>query len=149
MNTPTKILPLIMLAALSALAHADTGSESDMNGNGTGPSSMGRAGRRGGGKKINPMPAGKGAGTIRGECETLASPSNPLAGSCTDLELVLSDEKGVEVMKTRTSKNGHFEFAGEAGKNYRITSGSKYYEAVSPEGFVHGGDAVSLQLKQK
>lgn len=149
------ISSLLMIAALSSfgafspLAQADTGSASDMQGNGTGPSTMGRSGRRGGSKRINPGLSRKSAGTIRGECETVANSSNPLAGPCTDLELVLNDEKGVEAMKTRTTKNGHFEFAGEAGKGYKITSGSKYFEVVSPKDLVHGGDTVELKLQQK
>ena len=140
---------LFLVAALTSSAFADTGSEDDMHGNGSGPSTMGRTGRRGGGKQLNPDPGTHSPGTIIGNSGTKASTSNPIPGACVNLLLVLNDETGAEVEKTRTTVKGHFEFAGEAGKNYTIASGSKFYEVVAPQGLIHGGDRVNLQLQQK
>jgi hypothetical protein len=149
----TKVLfPILLFALLISLAswvHADTGSESDMNGNSTGPSTMGHTGRRGGGKRLNPDKGSKSTSSVRGTCGTAASTTNPLAGPCVNIELILNDEKGAEIERTRTSQSGRFEFAAKKGTNYRIVSGSKFFEVISPKDLIHGGNSVDLQLRQK
>ena len=130
---------------LASSARADSGSATDMNT----PTAEGRTGRRGGGKRVNPDKGGRSAGTISGNCSTVESPMNPLAGACVNTLLALNDEKGAEVSKTRTNIKGDFEFAGEPSKAYHLVSGSQYYEVVSPTAFVHGGDHVTLKLRQK
>ena len=52
-------------------------------------------------------------------------------------------------MKTRTTPRGQFDFTADPEKIYKLASGSKFYELISPTGEVHGGDKVNLQLKQK
>lgn len=144
----TKALPFLLLAALTlnSLAFADT--ESDMNGSGP-PPTMGRSGRGSRGKRLNPDNSGKTAGNIRGVCSVLQSANNPLPGPCVNTLLILNDSNGNEVVKARTTTQGQFEFVAETGKDYKIASGSRYYDIVSPTAKVHGGDKVDLRLQQK
>jgi hypothetical protein len=65
------------------------------------------------------------------------------------LVLILTDADGNEVLKTRTTAQGQFEFESEPGKNYKIIPGSKFYEPVVARAIVHSGDRIGLQLQQK
>ena len=110
-------------------------------------------GRHGGGAKVKHEGAHEiGKGIIRGVCEILASPSNPVAGTCVTFVLILKDEKGAEVMKARTDTKGQFDFTIEGNKKYQIVSGSKYYQVVNPKQFITAemtqGKIIALQLQQ-
>jgi len=79
----------------------------------------------------------------------LKSDNNPISGPCVNLVLVLLDEKGTEVLKSRTNPRGQIEFAAEKGKVYRIIPGSRFYEIKAPLDLIHGGDTVKIFLKLK
>jgi hypothetical protein len=90
-------------------------------------------------------------GTIRGVCAIQAGPGNPFPGPCVSLLIILEDAKGNEVARTRTTPQGEFDFTAAAGSQaeYIFVSGSKFYEVIAPTRTVHGGDRVSLLLRQK
>ncbi len=92
--------------------------------------------------------AGKNELSIHGVCNVVASPSNPIGGPCVSLLLLLTDSDGKEVSKGRTTAQGAFDFSTEAGKDYKILPGSKFYELATPATTVHGGGRVGVQLKQ-
>ncbi len=100
-------------------------------------------------KRAKPVVAEKIYGSIRGGCTVVVSDSNPLSGPCADLLLVLTDVDGNEVVKTRTTTAGLFDFISEPDKSYKIVSLSKAYETVAPVGVVHNGDRVAVQLRLK
>jgi hypothetical protein len=91
----------------------------------------------------------KGANTVRGTCSILESQFNPIPGPCVNTLLVVSDVKGEELARTRTSAKGEFEFTAERATSYRIGSGSQAYEVVSPSDPVQGGSRVVVKLRQK
>lgn len=85
---------------------------------------------------------------LEGFCYIAEGPTNPKPGPCVNLLLILNDEGGKELYKTRTSSQGIFEFSSEAEKVYHIVSGSPFYEVVAPKA-VRGGTKINLQLQQK
>ena len=93
--------------------------------------------------------AGKLQGEIVGVCVIGASPSNPMAGPCVNLVVVLNNEDGTVFEKTRTNAQGRFEFSTDIGKKYLLVSGSRFYDVVSPKEPVKGGDQVEMKLQQK
>lgn len=133
------ILSLILISA----AQADTDSASDMNG-----STMGR-GRRSTGNRVNLTAADSDASMISGVCTVAESESNPIASPCVNLLLVLKDSDGNEILKTRTTLQGQFDFVAEQGKKYILASGSKFYDVISPKAAVQGGGKIRLVLQQK
>ena len=104
--------------------------------------------RVGVGKKTDLESASKNSDTIRGICIIIESATNPVASTCMNLLLILNDLQGNEMMRTRTTAQGQFEFSADSGKAYRIISGSKFYELVSPTSPIHGGDKIQVQLQQ-
>ena len=95
-----------------------------------------------------PTPSGS-PGTIHGTCSVVASATNPFAGPCVNLSIILNDAQGVEKERGRTNAQGQFEFDATSGQDYRVVPGSKYYDIVSPTTAVHAGDKVDLKLQQK
>jgi hypothetical protein len=140
MKLASRLVPLLLLL-LAFPALADDGTPPSP----TQPSSA----RRAHGKRLNPSATSKNPGTIRGRCTVVESDSNPIAGPCVDMVLLLNDEKGNEVLRTRTSAKGDFEFAADPAVKYRVGSGSKFYDLVQPEGLLHGGASVDMRLRQK
>ncbi len=101
------------------------------------------------GMKFNKGGTSKTPGAIKGYCTIVASPSNPIAGSCVSIMLILKEADGTEAEKNRTSPQGQFSFLGQAGKTYTIESGSKFYESVKAKNLIYPGDTVNVFLKQK
>lgn len=104
-----------------------------------------------------PIPLGvaeKNDDLIRGTCnlteaQKTADQKTEFTSPCVDVVIVLNDEDGNELARTRTTSKGGFKFAAEKAKAYRIDAASSHYELVSPTAAVHAGDTVQLQLKQK
>lgn len=112
------------------------------------PSAPGGHARRGG-KRLQPGGENDDTNTIHGRCIIEENANNPLPGPCVNLLLILNDGKGNEVEKARTTPEGKFEFTAAQGKNYKIISGSRFYEVSSPKDSVQGGQRVDLILQQK
>jgi len=145
-----KVLLVVGLMTATSLcclvSYADTDTAAGLDS----VSSHGRGGgRRGGGKKMNIGKASKNPGTIRGSCTVVESPSNPFANTCVNILLILRDQEGNEVSKSRTTSKGEFEFATDTGKLFRLESGSRFYAVVAPKDLIHGGALVNLKLQQK
>ena len=133
----------VVLICICSFAQADSDSASE---------SLGHHG--GGGKRAHSKTTeNKTAGEIHGSCSIEESTSNPIAGPCVNLVLVLNDSEGKEVLKTRTTAQGQFDFALDSttntGSAFQIVPGSKFYEMSSPAALVHLGDRVHIKLKQK
>ena len=91
-----------------------------------------------------------GGNQIKGSCGIMQSASNPLAGPCVNLVLVLNHPDGTEAFKTRTDPQGRFSFESVAGQDYILVPGSKFYDLVSPKGQIAAGNSrVDVQLQQK
>jgi hypothetical protein len=86
---------------------------------------------------------------IRGICKILAGHGNLIPGNCAGVQLLLVDAKGVEVSRARTDQNGEFEFTGRTREKFKILSGSKFYEVVSPNVPVPTGISLEVDLQQK
>jgi len=105
-----------------------------------------------GGKKSVPVgkrSPGPAPGALRGSCGIVPSDTMMLPGPCVNIMLVLNDEKGVEVERTRTNTQGAFEFSVDINKVYRVVSGSKLYEILAPQGLVHGGSTITVKIREK
>lgn len=92
--------------------------------------------------------SGKNAKMIRGHCTILEGPGNPITTPCSNTVLILNDEKGAELFRTRTTSKGDFEFSAEETGKYRIGSGSKFYDLVSPTRLLRGGESVEVNLRE-
>lgn len=154
MKTSTYHLVVLIFGILSTYelaVQADTNSASGTGAGGAGPTlRTGTGGRKAKGKITNLGATKANPDTLHGVCTIVESPTNPFAGPCADVLLVLNDSNsGNEVAKTRTTAQGQFAFATEHGKTYKLTAGSKAYDVIAPSGVVHGGDSISLQLRQK
>jgi hypothetical protein len=141
-------------SALLALSpHTDAHADDDNVGvpsNASTPSSGRSGGRHGARGQSSGKPGAKASpGLIRGGCSIVVSATNPLAGPCVNLLLILNDAQGIEQGRSRTNSQGQFEFTSTTGMDYRVAPGSKYYDLVSPTAVVHGGDKVDLKLQQK
>lgn len=99
-------------------------------------------------KQPSPGPSVAVAASVEGFCFIGESSTNLHPGPCVNLLLILNDDQGVEVARTRTTSQGMFEFAAESQKLYHVVSGSKFYEVAIPKS-VHGGSKINLQLQQK
>lgn len=88
-------------------------------------------------------------GKISGRCVLIAGNGNMFDTPCVNILLVLNDETGKEIVKTRTDKNGEFNFEAPANAKYKISSGSRFIEVVSPTYFLASGSHVNLSLRQK
>jgi hypothetical protein len=88
-------------------------------------------------------------GRIRGRCILVPGPGNPIGGPCVNTVLSLSDTNGNEVSRERTSASGDFEFKAEPGMKFRLGSGSRFYDVVSPTDLVKTGQTVELKLLPK
>ena len=95
------------------------------------------------------VPGASGAAPTGGVCYLLPGPGNPINGPCVNVLLALSDTAGTELFRTRTDPTGHFEFAAEAGKNYRVAPVSKAYELLSPTRVITGGEGFEVKLRQR
>lgn len=135
----------IFLTYSSLEARADSDSE---NGQGTGSGLDKASRRRGSGRRIYLEKANQNPGTIKGVCTVVESKANPLSGPCVSALLILTDKDGNEISKARTTAKGDFEFAGDSDKTYHLKSGSHYYQVLVPLELIHGGEKVSLTLKQ-
>ncbi len=92
----------------------------------------------------------KNVGTISGKCALIANQKNPFPSTCSDTQLILSDDKGTELLRTRTDKDGNFSFGDTvAEQSYQITPVSHSYEVFSPKKALHSGDVVDLKIQQK
>jgi hypothetical protein len=83
-----------------------------------------------------------------GDCSILSSPSNPITGACVEMVLVLKDADGKDVLKTRTDKDGKFQFTIASGYPFTIETGSKAFEVVDPKSKLYPGK-IQLQIRQK
>lgn len=92
-------------------------------------------------------PAKKKADEISGQCVILPGGGNLLVAPCPEVILSLQG-KGAPI-QARTDQNGLFEFTTEAGAEYKISSGSRFYEVVEPKKPVHSGQRIEVHLKQK
>lgn len=90
-----------------------------------------------------------GPGKLVGHCTLLAGGGNLIEGPCDSALLILDDDKGQELVRTRTDKNGEFLFEAPTDGKFRIASGSRFIEVVSPMDLLHSGIHVDLKLKQK
>lgn len=69
---------------------------------------------------------------------------------CTEIVLTLNNVKsGKETISARTDHQGVFEFSTVVGEKYTVSSGSKFYEVVSPDKPIHSGQSIQVVLKQK
>jgi hypothetical protein len=105
-------------------------------------------------RNANHHPPGEAAGPsdtdkIRGECKILAGHGNLMPGDCVGVMLVLLDSTGTEVSRTRTSNKGEFEFTARPREKFKILSGSKFYEVVSPNVPIPSGVSLEVDLQQK
>lgn len=64
-------------------------------------------------------------------------------------EVVLTLQGKGEPIQTRTDREGIFEFVTEQGQQYKVVSGSKFYEVVEPLRPVFSGSRLEIHLKQK
>ena len=128
----------ILLLFLSAAASAQ------MN---TNPGNMGPPKKI---KEIKPAqtpPPKRRTDTIEGQCVILAGGGNLMPSPCPEVVLTLQG-KG-EPIQTRTDREGMFEFVTEQGQQYKVASGSKFYEVVEPLRPVFSGSRLEIHLKQK
>lgn len=105
---------------------------------------------RGRGKKknvLNKQAPKKAADHIVGQCVVLPGGGNLMNAPCAEVILTLQG-KG-DPIHTRTDRIGQFEFVTEQGEEYKLVSGSKFYEMVQPDKPVHSGDSIEVHLKQK
>lgn len=96
---------------------------------------------------FNKKAPAKAADHIVGQCIVLAGGGNLMNAPCPEVILTL-EGKG-EPIHARTDRIGQFEFVTEQGEQYKLVSGSKFYEMVQPTEAVHSGDSVEVHLKQK
>jgi len=108
-----------------------------------------------GGNPIAIGKAGKNPNTIRGNC-TVIDKTKPSASArtessepCVDIVISLTDEKGSEISRTRTTSKGAFRFVADQTKTYRVSAVSPQYELVSQNPVIHGGDNIDIQLQEK
>jgi len=133
---------ILFLMSTSVLADSDSANQSGISLKGTG---HGRhAGVKTGAKKEK-----NNSKVISGTCETLASPSNPIAGACVNIVLMLKDAEGKVAGKSRTATDGQFEFQADPDKLYTIESGSRYFEVVEAKSTTTTGRRIIVHLKQK
>lgn len=85
---------------------------------------------------------------IRGHCTVRPGPGNPISEPCANLQLVLVDDKGKEMARTRTDVDGAFSFDAPGRGLFRIQSGSSYFEVANPGDHDKNGD-VNLELARK
>lgn len=137
------IIAIISLLSLSwGIASADSTSAT---GGTNGKSGQGRMKRQMSlSTNNNPSP-----GNIRGHCTLLEGGGNPFLGPCVNTQLILSTVDGKELLRTRTTPNGDFEFIADQGGQFIITPGSKLYEVASPTKAVLSGQGVDLKIRQK
>lgn len=84
---------------------------------------------------------------ISGQCVVLPGGGNLIVSACP--EVILNLEGKGEALHARTDKNGLFEFSTEQGAEYKVTSGSRFYEVIDPKKPVHSGQRIEIHLKQK
>jgi hypothetical protein len=96
----------------------------------------------------SPKPT-RGTAEIHGRCTIDVGGSSLVAGPCSETILVLLNTKGDEVVKARTDHDGNFEFTGLAEGDYKIGSGSRFFDVAKPTGTVHTGQTIELFLQQK
>ena len=99
--------------------------------------------------RLKKDPESNAANTLGGHCEVRVGPGQPIASDCVTILLVLSDEKGVEVARTRTNAKGVFSFAVKPNQKFVISSGSHFYQVVTPKSPVSSGQNVAVTLEQK
>ena len=138
----TKLSFLLITLFFSQFAHADPDASST-------PSTPGKASHHMPRVKVSAPDNNKGPIEIKGTCSILQSPSNPLAGPCVNLVIVLNHEDGTEFVKNRTTSQGTFSFEAESGQQYQLALGSKLYDIVSPKGLIQAGQKIDLRLQQK
>jgi hypothetical protein len=86
---------------------------------------------------------------IKGHCEILPSPMNPLSGPCVSVLLVLKDAEGKEVGISRTDSQGKFEFLLDEDGSFTLGPSSGRYEVVSPKGPVKIGGGLDIKIREK
>jgi hypothetical protein len=94
-------------------------------------------------------PSEAGPGKLVGHCTLLAGGGNLFESPCNGIMLALKDGGGVELMQTRTDKNGEFTFEASEGVDYHVTAWSRFYAVVSPLGVLHAGQRIDLKIKQQ
>lgn len=102
-----------------------------------------------GGEPINLVAAEKDPNVLRGTCTLVEGPTDSFSSPCVDLVIVLTDEKGAEISRTRTTSKGAFKFTADKKKVYLLGAGSDLYELISPTGSFHGGTTVELKFREK
>lgn len=95
----------------------------------------------------NDAPQKKKMDQISGQCVVLPGGGNLIASPCP--EVILNLEGKGEPLHARTDRNGIFEFATEQGAEYKVSSGSRFYDVVEPKRPVHSGQQIEIHLKQK
>jgi hypothetical protein len=137
-----KLLFILVLSSLGTIAYADPDPSSGVNPPGHASHHMPRI-------KVSAPDNNKSPVEIVGMCTIKQSASNPLAGPCVNLVVVLNHADGTEYLKNRTTSQGKFSFEAENGQQYQLALGSKLYEIVSPKGLIAAGQKIDLRLEQK
>jgi hypothetical protein len=107
------------------------------------------ADRHGGGHVAPDASPTKKQNKILGQCTVIAGNGNMIGGPCANLVLTLSGGSDSEVLYTRTSTDGAFEFSVSGDGKYKVGVNSRFYEVVSPVENIQGGQNIILKLRQK
>ena len=129
----------IFLAAAASYSQVNDGSGTGMK--------MGR-GRHGNSNKQS-APAKLSHGKLVGHCTMLVGGGNLIDGPCLNILLILKDANDNELARTRTDGKGEFDFEAAQGGQYKIASGTRLIEVVSPTELLNSGVRVDLKLRQK
>ena len=87
---------------------------------------------------------------ITGTCEVLVSEGSLIdGGPCQSLPLNLESISNKEIVNTRTSIQGDFEFHVMKLDKYKLGVTSRFYEVVSPTKPISAGSTIHVKLKQK
>jgi hypothetical protein len=85
---------------------------------------------------------------IHGVCKIVKSKTHPLEEACVELTLILNDSTGKEVRRTKTDKDGKYEFAMDSGYPFHIISGVAAYDLIKPTVELYPGH-YPVRLRQK
>ena len=112
---------------------------------------VGHKGGRGGSKKSKSEKSNKikSKNKISGQCTIVEGRGSFTAGPCINLALKLISESDKDIIHTRTSNTGTFEFVILSETKYKIEVESKFYEVLSPIESVEHLKKINLQIKQK
>ena len=87
---------------------------------------------------------------ISGECEVIATEGAFTGGGpCNSLSLTLTGQDPSEVLYTRTTTEGTFEFSVQKAGKYKMGVSSRFYTVAAPTGAIPAGSTIRVKLQQK